>query len=153
MITWAQELHGRVVPGRRARNVVVAAEDMLDRLEGLGFHPTNPVQIVPPIGDERAQRIVEALLKAPPEVLHGVFGVIHNINVAGPWKQEAGSVDFPWIRVSSKTGVVVVRAGETGWWAVAPREFKAADGLTEAMAKADEALANQGWILVPGFEG
>jgi hypothetical protein len=97
---------------------------------------------------------VEALIKASPEVIHGVFGIIHNYKVAGPWRrfqnQFSDTIQYTWCRIDSKLGGPAVRVGETGW------SFKgqhyAAHGTDQAMLAADQHMFQHEWILVPGFE-
>ncbi len=116
------------------------------------------VPVVPSVEEVGAGRIIEALIKAPPAVLHSVFGILHNLKCAGPWKPathlpveatELPGWKYAWFRIDSKFGGPIARVGESGWW------FKdthhACHGLAQSMVEVDTAMTMEGWILVPGY--
>ncbi len=154
------------------------AQHILDQLDlfvevssgsGITHVPETPVT-----GDPRANRILEALAKAPPDVLHNVLGILYRLKSAGPWMsitRPASGVDlaadfvpvslpvptsgstrftvYHWFRVHSSDQTIVAKVGPSGWWYQETHHF--AHGLVQAMLEVDEAMSADGWTIVPGY--
>jgi len=151
------------------QQVASIAKEILDKLDDLDKILTEPPkrpELVPSWGDEKSRRVVDALLDRP-TVLYGVLGVLHNIEIAGPWEHRPAVVTAngvfaeKWLRRNAKKGdeaavldAVQTESGRTLWtrWTVGLGRVDVADELQKAMGYADDGLLDRGWLLLPGIK-